>query len=89
MDKYLKMSDVFCKSDAVETKVLVAFAVAVDYDDSVTPHEYAHHAIQYHDELVETNKELLSVLEALFHETSQQNLRKANDVITKIKGGSA
>ncbi|CAJ1837352.1 MULTISPECIES: hypothetical protein [Aeromonas] len=31
--------------------------------------------------------ELLEALEALFHEASQQNLRKANDVIVKFKGG--
>ena len=33
--------------------------------------------------------ELLASLEALFHESSQQNLRKANDVIAKAKGGAA
>lgn len=33
--------------------------------------------------------ELLEALEALFHEASQQNLRKANDVIAKAKGGAA
>ena len=31
--------------------------------------------------------ELLEALEALFHEASQQNLHKANDVIAKVKGG--
>ena len=31
--------------------------------------------------------ELLEALESLFHEASQQNLRKANDVIAKFKGG--
>ncbi len=69
MKEYLKMSDVFNACDVVETDVKVLYAVTEEYDDGVTPHEYAHHAIQYHDELVQMNKELLAALELAREDT--------------------
>jgi hypothetical protein len=65
MKEYLKMSDVFCKTDSVETNVIVAFAITVDYDDGVTPHEHAHHAIQHHDELVAEVERLHGILDRI------------------------
>lgn len=47
------------------------------------------HAINSHDELVQMNQELLAALEALFHETNQQNLSAADRMIAKAKGGEA
>lgn len=65
MKQYLKMADVFNACDVVETDVKVLYAVSEEYDDGVTPHEYAHHAIQYHDELVQMNQDLLAELKAM------------------------
>lgn len=42
-----------------------------------------------HDELGQMNQELLAAMEALFHETNQQNLSVADNVIAKAKGGAA
>lgn len=65
MKDYLKMSDVFNRCDVVETDVKVLFAVSQVYDDGVMCHEYAHHAIESHDELVAMSKELLAEIKMI------------------------
>ncbi|MGL5490854.1 MAG: hypothetical protein ACRDC6_32030 [Shewanella sp.] len=99
MKEYMKMDDVFdlrlmdaCKLSIKPSCVWSA------WDDGVTPHEYAAHAINSHDALVEMNKELLAALEAVancgrgssgriildyFDEESLVN------AITKAKGGAS
>lgn len=70
MKDYLKMSDVFNMCDVVETDVKVLFAVSQVCDDGVMCHEYAHHAIESHDELVQMNKELLASLKMVVGDIS-------------------
>jgi MoxR-like ATPase len=88
MKQYWKMADVFNACDVVETDVKVLYAVTEEYDDGVTPHEYAHHAIQYHDELVQMNKELLALLMEAMGEMpqSQSFPSRCDRVIAKARG---
>lgn len=60
MSKYLKMSDVFNACEVVETDVKVLFAITEEYDDGVTPHEFAHHAIECHDGLLAALERLMA-----------------------------
>lgn len=52
MKKYLKMSDVFVVDGDADFAVLLPMSVRPEYDDCVTPHDYATHAVNSHDELV-------------------------------------
>lgn len=80
MKQYLKMADVF--RDVVQPE-------RFNYAMANPKATYTAHAINSHDELVQMNQELLAALEALFHETNQQNLSTAEKVIAKAKGGEA
>lgn len=64
MGKYLKMADVFVVDGDADFAVLLPMSVVPEYDDCVTPHDYATHAINTHDDLVDMNQELLEALEA-------------------------
>ena len=95
MKQYLKMADVidgFVLTSGVRCVIIggseqqsSALILAVDSKTA----DYTAHAINSHDELVQMNQELLAALEALFHETNQQNLSVADNVIAKAKGGAA
>ena len=50
--EYLKMADVFFKAVDPSDFSLNTPSVSVYMDDGVSPHEYAAHAINSHDELV-------------------------------------
>ena len=52
MKEYLKMSDVFVVDGYADFAVLLPMSVRPEHDDCVTPHDYAAHAINSHDELV-------------------------------------
>ena len=58
MDKYLKMADVFCHDSVEELEQHI-------YAGYMSKHcsEYAAHAINSHDELVQMNQDLLEALE--------------------------
>jgi hypothetical protein len=94
MKEYMKMSDVFSGDVfASGCKAAVSGVDGCKYSDvfistGSKEADYIAHAINSHDELVQMNKELLSALEALFHETNQQNLSAADRVIAKAKGGA-
>lgn len=64
MGKYLKMADVFVVDGDADFAVILPMSVVPEYDDCVTPHDYATHAINTHDDLVDMNQELLEALEA-------------------------
>lgn len=93
MKQYLKMVDYFV--GGVSARFNNYGDVVVDYDcadpDMIVKKTMIaiEHAINSHDELVRMNQELLAALEALFHETNQQNLSVADKVIAKAKGGAA
>ena len=52
MKEHLKMSDVFVVDGDSDFAVLLPMSVKPEFDDCVTPHDYAAHAINSHDELV-------------------------------------
>lgn len=56
--QYLKMADVFFKHVEPCDFSLKTASVSVYRDDGVSPHEYAAHAINSHDELVEQNENM-------------------------------
>lgn len=64
MDKYLKMADAF-PAARVGSKPVKPWADGEYYVFYEMQAEYAAHAINSHDELVEMNKELLAALEAV------------------------
>ena len=94
MDKYLKMAGVFVH-DSVEELEQHIYAVYMSKRCS----EYAAHAINSHDELVQMNQDLLAALEIIvaseeFHGDSfvcdfgtLQGVARA--AIAKAKGGAA
>ena len=62
--EFLKMADMFFKAVEPSDFSLNTPSVSVYMDDGVSPHEYAAHAINSHDELVRLRDELLAALEA-------------------------
>ena len=62
MKEYLKMSDVFVVDGDADFAVLLPMSVKSEFDDCSTPHEYAAHAINSHDELVAEVERLKYVL---------------------------
>ena len=94
MKQYLKMVDVFkgklfIDSDCDDVIVDDLSLTVLESFSGSNAAKFALHAINSHDELVQMNQELLAALEALFHETNQQNLSVADNVIAKAKGGEA
>lgn len=64
MEKYFKMSDVFFGAKPEDFHINPV-CIRENFDDGVTPHNHAIHAINSHDGLVAMNKELLAALEAV------------------------
>lgn len=58
MKQYLKMADVFFKRVFPDSLSVSNESVSVYRDDGVSPHEYAAHAINSHDELVQQNEDM-------------------------------
>lgn len=96
MDKYLKMAGVFVHDSVEELEQHI-------YAGYMSKHcsEYAAHAINSHDELVQMNQELLAALEAviddkapLYHDCIDNGESEcgwciARKAIAKAKGGAA
>ena len=87
MKQYLKMADVFVH-DSVEELEQHIYAGYMSRCCS----EYAAHAINHHDELVQMNQELLNTLESIENDAGQVpkfmwDMIQAT--IAKAKGGAA
>ena len=67
-ESYLKMADVFFKAVEPSDFSLNTPSVSVYMDDGVSPHEYAAHAINSHDELVAEVERLRCMIDALERE---------------------
>lgn len=86
MDKYLKMADVFVHDSVEELEQHI-------YAGYMSKHcsEYAAHAINSHDELVQMNQDLLNALESIENDAGQVpkfmwDMIQAT--IAKAKGGA-
>lgn len=94
MEKYFKMSDVFLGAKPEDFHINPV-CIRENFDDGVTPHNHAIHAINSHDGLVAMNKELLAALELMVNissldvvnsDESNIALSAASNAIAKAKG---
>lgn len=102
MKKYLKMSDVFDETvrakyqhKGVGNSVFEECGALLGDFVTLRHAEYAAHAINSHDELVEINNELLAALVHLHHNARASGVEMglaldvAEEAIAKAKGGAA
>lgn len=99
MKQYLKMVDIFIVG-AVTSEHVISLCddCLAGHWSSEIPNQYAAHAINSHDELVQMNRELLAALEDLWSDVeyaydgfrgARISADKVVEIISKAKGGEA